>query len=303
MKPCSPPKLILGTVQLGMPYGIANTSGQPDRTTARAIVKTALDNGIRHFDTAQAYGDSESVLGEILEELGALGDVYLASKLSSSLNLEDTADIASSIERSLSRLRVERLWCMLLHRVSALDAWDRGLGPVLRRFQTDGRIEQLGVSLNTVHDAPAALTHPDVEVIQAPCNSWDRRMEEQGFLETAQASGRLCCIRSIYLQGLLTMTPEAVAEKLPAAREATGRWGHLAGDFGVSPKELAMRYALTLRAPLVVGAESPEQVAETAHLAGSLAPLTRQEVQTIASGMDPLLDEDILEPWRWANSR
>jgi len=45
----SPPKLILGTVQLGMPYGIANTSGQPDHATARALVKAALDNGIRHF--------------------------------------------------------------------------------------------------------------------------------------------------------------------------------------------------------------------------------------------------------------
>lgn len=294
------PELILGTVQLGMPYGIANTSGQPDRATARRIVEAALENGITCFDTAQAYGDSESVLGAVLDELGASGEVRIASKLAATLDFANPAAIEAAIEESLARLRIDRLWCMLLHRVSALDAWERGLGPVLRRFQTDGRIGRLGVSLNTVSDAPVALAHPGMTVIQAPCNAWDRRMRERGFLEQARGEGRLCCIRSIYLQGLLTMTPEAVASRLPTAREAASRWWRLAGELGVPPKELAMRYALSLQAPLVIGAESPEQVEETAHMAKDLVPLAPQDIQTIATVMDPLLNETIIEPWRWS---
>ncbi len=295
----SPPKLILGTVQLGMPYGIANTSGQPDRATARAIVKAALDNGIRHFDTAQAYGNSETVLGESLNELGVSDKVCVTSKLSGALDPTDTAGLHSAIEGSFSRLRINRLGCLLLHKPGWLSLWDEGLGDTLRQYQEEGRVGALGVSLGTVADAPAALAHPDVAILQAPCNAWDRRMVEQGYLQKARVSGRLCCIRSLYLQGLLTMSPEAVAAKLPLAREAASRWWELSRTFGISPKALALRYALALGAPLVVGAESPEQVTETARLTATLKPLSPEEVQTLASAMDPVLNETILEPWRW----
>lgn len=296
------PKLILGTVQLGMPYGIANTSGQPDHATARRIVKTALDNGIRYFDTAQAYGNSESVLGAVLEDLGALDEVHIASKLAASLDLGNADNIESAIEESLARLRVNRLWCMLLHRVSGLDFWEAGLGAVLHRFQADGHIDQIGVSLNTVDDAPIALAHPDMAVIQAPCNAWDRRMQTRGFLTLTREKGRLCCIRSVYLQGLLTMTPEAVSSRLPSAREAAARWWQLAEQFNIPARELAMRYALSLDTPLVIGAESPAQVEETAQMAASLSPLTEQDIQTVTVAMDPMLNETIIEPWRWESA-
>lgn len=296
------PRLMLGTVQLGMPYGIANTSGQPDRATARQIIKTALDNNVTYFDTAQAYGDSEHVLGSILEELGASATVHIASKLSAQIDPSDTKGIEAAIEQSLSRLRISRLWCMLLHQPAWLAAWDTGLGDVLRRFQAEGRIAHLGVSLNTMNDAEAALAHPGMAVLQAPCNAWDQRMQTHGWLERARTQNRVCCIRSVYLQGLLTMTPEAAAARLPTAREASLRWWKLAGDFGMPPQELALRYALTLRAPLVIGAESPGQLAENARLA-NLPPLDSEEVRTIAAVMAPVLDEKILEPWRWKTQR
>lgn len=281
-----------------MPYGIANTTGKPDRELARQIVKTALDNNITFFDTAQAYGDSESVLGSILHDLGVADRVCITSKISATLNPLDKEQIESAIRDSFKRLGVDRLWCMLLHQASWLAYWDDGLGSILKDFHTSGRITRLGVSLNTVNDAAAALAHPDMETLQAPCNAWDRRMRDLGFLDAARNTGRLCCIRSIYLQGLLTMTPEAVAAKLPAAGEASLRWWNLAKEFGISPKELAFRYALSLNAPLVVGAESPEQIAETAQLANR-AHLTSEDIHAIASTMNPVLDETIIEPWRW----
>ncbi len=295
------PALILGTAQLGMPYGIANTQGQPDRPAARRLIETALENGITHFDTAQAYGDSERVLGDILEELRAGADVRIASKLSAAIDPLDSECVAAAVEESFNRLHVERLWCMLLHRPAWLAFWDEGLGEVLRRFRDAGRIEALGVSLGTVNDAPAALAHPEMSILQAPCNAWDRRMSELCFLDAARGQGRLCCVRSVYLQGLLVMTPAAVASRLPGASEAAVRWWKLADELGASPKELAMRYALTLDAPLVVGAESPGQLAETARMA-RLAPLTGLEIETIAMTLDPVLDEEILEPWRWPSS-
>ncbi len=57
------PRLTLGTVQLGMDYGIANTAGKPDYEKSAGILDAALEGGINAFDTAAAYGDSEAVIG------------------------------------------------------------------------------------------------------------------------------------------------------------------------------------------------------------------------------------------------
>jgi len=59
-------KLILGTAQLGSNYGIANTIGKPTEKQAIEIMKYAVENGIRYFDTAYSYNDSESRIGKFL---------------------------------------------------------------------------------------------------------------------------------------------------------------------------------------------------------------------------------------------
>ena len=69
-------KLMLGTVQFGMNYGVANTTGKPSFETVKAILKEAYDGGINALDTAPEYGDSEEVIGKALKELGLLHSRY-----------------------------------------------------------------------------------------------------------------------------------------------------------------------------------------------------------------------------------
>ena len=74
-------KLVLGTVQFGLNYGIANTDGKPAPERVRQILQTAYDNGIRTLDTAAAYGESETVLGTELKNLGLLDKMKIVSKV------------------------------------------------------------------------------------------------------------------------------------------------------------------------------------------------------------------------------
>ena len=60
-------RLSLGTVQLGLNYGINNSGGKPDRELAHKILNSAINNDINILDTAGAYGDSEIVIGEWLK--------------------------------------------------------------------------------------------------------------------------------------------------------------------------------------------------------------------------------------------
>ena len=291
-------RIILGAAQLGMDYGIANTLGRPDARKAGAIVETAWARGIRHFDTAQAYGDSESVLGRALSDVGVAEDARIESKLSPHMDPTNISEIAASIERTFQRLRARRLWCMMLHRASWLDYWDQGLGELLQRQRDAGRIQHIGVSLNAPEEAARCLAHPDVEVLQVAANAWDRRIPRLGVIETARANGQLCCVRSIYLKGLLTLAPAIVAERLPVAHEASLRWRALAARCGMPVVELAARFAMSLEQPLVVGAESPEQVDSTIRLARQ-GPLPQEIIDALGETLDPVLNETILVPRQW----
>ena len=72
------PRLTLGTAQLGPAYGIANREGRLDDASADAVLSAGWDAGMRWFDTARAYGDSEQRIGAwcraALGRAGALSD-------------------------------------------------------------------------------------------------------------------------------------------------------------------------------------------------------------------------------------
>ena len=48
---------MLGTAQLGLAYGVANTTGRPDFHQAVRLIAAAAEGGVNCFDTAAAYGD------------------------------------------------------------------------------------------------------------------------------------------------------------------------------------------------------------------------------------------------------
>ena len=61
-------KLGIGTVQMGLAYGISNTSGKTTGQEVIKVLEVAARNNIRIIDTAAQYGDSEGVLGNSLPE-------------------------------------------------------------------------------------------------------------------------------------------------------------------------------------------------------------------------------------------
>ena len=56
-------KIALGTVQFGLPYGIANQDGQVSRSVVKTMMELAKESGVDTLDTAIAYGESETCFG------------------------------------------------------------------------------------------------------------------------------------------------------------------------------------------------------------------------------------------------
>lgn len=288
-------RFVLGTAQLGADYGISNVQGQPSEKQACEIVNTAWEFGVNCFDTAQIY-NSEAILGEALKQV--ISDTKIVTKLSPYLKPSDSNSIMQSIEKSRQELGVDQLWCLMLHKADWLNVLDEGLGQTLADVKKRGLVKYLGISVYSPDDAHRALKHPDIQVIQVPCNAWDQRMLEEGIFALAKKMDKLCLVRSVYLQGLLVLSPTKVAEKLPQAQEAAQKWFALATKFDMEPQQLAIRFGLSLNTPLVIGMENIQQVEENIRLCKQM-PLAPSMIEEIRNEMSPLLNENIVNPALW----
>ena len=138
-------RLVLGTAQLGLPYGIANKTGQPNQNIATAIIHEAWNQGIRQFDTAQGYGTSEEVLGKAISKLGISSETKIITKFDPNLDHLDASVLSNTLNQSLERLGVSSLFGIMLHREEMLSLWDKGLGKILQAFVLSGRVEKIGI--------------------------------------------------------------------------------------------------------------------------------------------------------------
>ncbi len=292
------PSLVLGTVQLGLDYGIANTQGKPSNDQAVEIVGSAWKGGITVFDTAQAYGDSEVVLGKAMGTLGIADSAKVISKLSPALQPADLKSISASIEESIRKLGVKQLWGLMLHRAEWLDFWNTGLGGLLEGMRKDGRIRYLGVSVYGPDEAKRALATEGIDMIQAPCSAWDQRMISSGTIASARKMDKLCFVRSVYLQGLLLMSPDEVQKKIPSAYQASVKWCSIARDHGLSRAELAAKFAKSLDLPVVAGMETADQVNSNIKLFSARA-LGLKTVNELRDKLAPLLSDEIINPSKW----
>jgi len=178
-------EFVLGSVQLGLDYGVANRTGKPSRAAALALVRRAADCGIRQFDTAHAYGDAEERLGEALSGR----PVFTVTKLSPLSELAEDAtpaDVVAAVEASVAQscaaLRKDRLDCLLLHRAAHMTAFNGVIWQRLMEFVAAGTIRRLGVSVQSPVEAAAALASPAVQHIQMPFNLLDWRWREAGII-------------------------------------------------------------------------------------------------------------------------
>jgi aryl-alcohol dehydrogenase-like predicted oxidoreductase len=294
-----PSRLTLGAVQLGMPYGIANVTGQPSYEQAREILACAVEGGITCVDTAAAYGNSEEVLGRAIAELGIADWLLVVTKvpaLDDSLTAKAAErQIEAAVARSLQRLRLERLHLCLFHREK-----DFRYAETLQRLQSRGLIHALGCSMETPEAADTVFASGEADAMQVPGNLLDRRFLQADY-GTHPHSRPTLFVRSVFLQGLLLMPPERIpaglSEAIPALRALRG----LAEAAGMSLEEMAIRYVLSYRgvASALIGVETVAQMRRALSFLKS-DPLDDAMMQAIHETA-PALPERVIVPhlWEW----
>lgn len=278
-------KFSLGTVQLGMNYGINNASGKPDRETSNAILDIATESGINVLDTAGSYGDSEVVIGNWLKTVEPQKRPLIVTKVAGFQPGTYSAVkefLQQRVAMSKERLGVERLDMLMIHNFDEYLRDQDNIRQSMEELKAQGDIRFAGASAYAHHDY-RKIAETGFDATQIPVNLFDWTQIENGGMEALEKSGMIVFARSVYLQGLVFADPQKLPNKMHFARDTLVKFRDLCEAFRLDPATLALRYVCSLSGvtSLVLGCETPQQVRQNVELINQCAPLSDEQMLLI----------------------
>jgi aryl-alcohol dehydrogenase-like predicted oxidoreductase len=278
-------RIVLGGAQLGLPYGILNGGETLSREEVARILNTAVDHGIDSIDTAIAYGQSESIIGETSQNR-----FNIISKLPPlPVDVSNVSEwVHSQVQGSLSRLKCTSLDALLLHRPQDLTgAQGAELYAAIGSLMAEKMIHRFGVSIYSPNDLDGIIGTFDIHVVQAPLNVFDRRI--LGVTDQLSALNIEVHARSVFLQGVLIANPKDRPQRFEPWSEHFALFDEWVRSSGVSAMACCIGFALQQPgiAKLVIGTTSAESLDEIV----TSIPNSVLEVPThLQSSVEQLID-------------
>jgi aryl-alcohol dehydrogenase-like predicted oxidoreductase len=253
-------RLALGTAQFGSAYGLANRSGRVERDEVKGALVSAAEAGIDTLDTAVAYGESEEILGQF-----CVSGWKVVTKLPEIR--DDTKDlprwVEEQVDASLRRLRVERLYGLLLHRPEQLLQDNGGqLAGALESVKASGKTRKIGISIYNPEQLGELLPKMSVDLVQAPLNVFDSRLIKTGWCARLKDAGIEVHARSVFLQGLLLMKERP--QKFRRWDTLWENWDCWLRESRLTPLQACLRYVLSCDGidKVIVGVDSASHLRE-----------------------------------------
>ncbi|CAG0970073.1 MAG: aldo/keto reductase [Candidatus Methanoperedens sp.] len=192
-------KIALGTAQFGMDYGINNIRGKIPEKEVFEILNEALKSRIDTLDTAYAYGESETMIGEFNKKYKNKFKIVSKSPKCNTFDLNDFFD------SSIKRLGVEVIYGYMVHSFQHYmdypETWN-----ILEKLRSKGKIEKIGFSIYYPHELNYILENKiNIDIIQVPYSIFDRRFEP--YFSKLKNIGVEIHVRSVFLQGLVFKNP------------------------------------------------------------------------------------------------
>lgn len=297
--------LSLGTVQLGMNYGINNTSGKPDEALAFRILDTAKSRGVTALDTAGLYGDSEVIIGKWLKKIPESERPFVMTKgkhLDHSSLDALRSSVKEQVESSKKRLGLDTIPLFMLHSCDEYLDDEENVKKVFNELKENGDIRFCGVSAYAHHDY-FRIAKSEFDAVQIPVNVFDRRQIDNGGIQSLVDSGMMVFARSVYLQGLVFRTPETLDPRMEFARGTLETFRSFCEKYGLTPAELAVAFVLSLPGivSLTLGSERPEQVEQNADLVENAPRLTKEQLTELKEAFSNV-ERRVLDPSMWFNA-
>ena len=244
-------KLVLGTVQFGLQYGV-NSAGRPSEEAVKGILVEAAKGGITTLDTSSAYGNSEDILGVCTTPEEGFKIVSKYPK--------GVTPVGEMFNGSLNRLKVDMLYGYLLHHFEVYKnnpkVWDEFV-----TLKESGRVKKIGFSLYAPEELELILENKSpFDLIQVPFNIFDKKFLP--LMKEVHEKGVEIHVRSTFLQGLFFKDREALPEKLKPMKKYLLQLDDFSKKSGLSISEIALNY--NLQNPYIdgvlIGVDNVEQL-------------------------------------------
>lgn len=238
-------KLVLGTVQFGLDYGINNFNGKPRREDSLAMLEYAYKKGIRIFDTANAYGDAEDILEEFIKKHNLSDKIQIITKLKPNIINEERSDfyetILENLKESLKRLDRDYVDGYLFHSPAYIR--DERLVACLHKLKEKGLVKNIGVSIYEEEDALYAAQLDDIDYIQIPYSIFDQRLNKTNFFEIAKKNNKTVFARSTFLQGLFFMEEDKIPSYLSGVKKYFNELDEIIGKYDLNRQQAALLFS------------------------------------------------------------
>ena len=284
-------RLALGTAQFGAAYGVANSSGRLDMAEAAEVLTLASAGGVSTIDTAISYGASERVLGSLgMESWEVI--TKIATPPAEVVDCE--AWFQEEVAGSLGRLGISQLEAVLFHDPEQLlGARGGSLFEGLQSCKEQGLVRKLGISIYDPCSLDWYLDRFALDIVQSPFSLLDRRLETEGWVAVLNERGIEVHVRSVFLQGVLLMSPEERNRSFGAWQRL---WEQLDGwieDTGSGPLEACLGHVVATKGidKVIVGVDSSDQMEEILSAFGSEPTVAPDDIQTD--------DLDLIDPRQW----
>ncbi len=247
-------KLILGTAQFGMKYGINNKIGKIEKNEIMKILNFCKKNNINYFDTASVYGESENKLGNYLKTNNNNFKIitkYSLKKKSIIKQFYETRKLTGQIPDMV-----------LAH--SYKDYISANFQETLNYLIKEFKLKKYGVSLYSPNEYFKILKVRIPNIIQVPVNIFDKRFLEKKIISSIKKNKIEIHARSIFLQGLLYAEKKKIYKYFKNIKKVFEKAINLAADENLSLAQLSLLWVYKKKDinKVVLGIDSLSQLKE-----------------------------------------
>ena len=246
-------KLIIGSAQFGMKYGVANKKGVPSDKELKKIFRFADQYNINSIDTAHAYGNCESRLGKL-----HLAHFNIYTKFHCN---DDYKILLENVIKSCNRLDINSIEGILLHGIPDFESFNNCF-PYFNKLKELGLTKKIGVSIYNPDELAYLLNNVQIDLLQIPLNILNRNSFPKTLLEEVKSRKIEIQVRSIFLQGLLLMDSSMRPNYFKKWSSLFEKWDKWLVEEKLSPIQACLSFALNNNYidKVIIGIDSYQQL-------------------------------------------
>ena len=224
-------RLILGTAQFGMDYGISNKNGEISFKQIIKILNYLKKNKINYLETANSYSTSERKIGKYYLKFKK------KFKIITKFSIRNNLNINHQYQKSVFHLGYKP---EIIFAHTGKDYLNKNFRLKLFQLKKKYKIKKIGVSIYSPSEFYKILKVEKPDIIQVPCNILDKRFLDKKILTIAKRNKIQIHARSIFLQGLFFMKKNEIIKRFKNTKKTFNKLEVICNKENISLGELAL---------------------------------------------------------------